>query len=113
MVARAAIGIAVDGVAGARHFQVHARKAILQGLSPKENREIPPLKYEFVTRIALEFPDAEFVLNGGIKTVADSLTLLESFDGIMLGRAPYANPWLLAELPDYQRRIRAPCLSPA
>ena len=86
--------------AGCRHFQVHARAALLSGLSPKENREIPPLRYEYVTRIKEMFPDAEFILNGGITTVEAALDLLKTADGIMLGRAPYSNPFLLAEL-DY------------
>ncbi len=84
--------------AGARHFQVHARKAILKGLSPKENREIPPLKYDYVSQIKRDFPDAEFVLNGGITTASEAAGLLEHFDGVMLGRAPYSNPWLLTEI---------------
>lgn len=83
---------------GCRHFQIHARKAILQGLSPKENREIPPLKYDFVRQIQKDFPDAEFVINGGIKTVQEVEDLLQEFPGVMLGRAPYSNPHLLAEL---------------
>ncbi|MBO6657388.1 MAG: tRNA dihydrouridine(20/20a) synthase DusA [Pseudomonadales bacterium] len=84
--------------AGCRHFQVHARKAVLSGLSPKENREIPPLKYDYVRQIQAEFPDTEFVLNGGIKTVEEVVQLLQHFPGVMLGRAPYHNPYLLAEL---------------
>ena len=84
--------------AGCRSFQVHARKAILSGLSPKDNREIPPLKYDYVRRIQLEYPDAAFVLNGGIRTVEEALSLTAGYSGIMLGRAPYANPFLLAEL---------------
>lgn len=83
---------------GCRVFIIHARKAILHGLSPKENREIPPLRYEFVVRIQQEFPDATFILNGGIKTAEHGLALLEDFPGIMLGRAPYSDPWLLTEL---------------
>lgn len=84
--------------AGCRVFIVHARKAILSGLSPKENREIPPLHYEYVTRIREHFPDTTFILNGGIRTVEESVALLKEHDGIMLGRAPYNNPYLLAEL---------------
>jgi len=84
--------------AGCRVFIVHARKAILGGLSPKENREIPPLKYDFVYRIRQAFPDCQFILNGGINDVESALSLLPKVDGLMLGRAPYANPWLLAEL---------------
>ncbi|MGV0033450.1 MAG: tRNA dihydrouridine(20/20a) synthase DusA [Candidatus Azotimanducaceae bacterium WSBS_2022_MAG_OTU7] len=84
--------------AGCRSFQIHARQAILQGLSPKENREIPPLNYDFVRQIQKDFPDAEFIINGGIKTVQEVSGLLEEFPGVMLGRAPYSNPHLLAEL---------------
>jgi tRNA-dihydrouridine synthase A len=84
--------------AGCRVFIVHARKAILGGLSPKENREIPPLKYDFVYKIREAFPDCQFILNGGINDVESALGLLPKVDGLMLGRAPYANPWLLAEL---------------
>ncbi|MFT4631682.1 MAG: tRNA-dihydrouridine synthase A [Candidatus Azotimanducaceae bacterium] len=84
--------------AGCRIFIIHARKAILGGLSPKENREIPPLKYDFVYKIRHAFPDCQFILNGGINDVESALALLPKVDGLMLGRAPYANPWLLAEL---------------
>ena len=84
--------------AGCRYFQIHARKAVLTGLSPKENREIPPLRYDYVRKIRDDFPDARFVLNGGISTVEEARTLLEEFPGVMLGRAPYSNPYLLAEL---------------
>lgn len=84
--------------AGCRQFVVHARKAVLDGLSPKENREIPPLHYEFVSRIQTMFPDATFVLNGGISTVNEVMVLLDEFPGVMLGRAPYSAPYLLAEL---------------
>ena len=83
---------------GCRNFQIHARKAILQGLSPKENREIPPLNYDFVRQIQKDLPGAEFVINGGIKTVHQVQDLLVEFPGVMLGRAPYSNPYLLAEL---------------
>ena len=84
--------------AGCRIFHIHARKAMLKGLSPKENREIPPLKYDYVNQIARQFSDAAFSLNGGIKNIGSTLALLEQFDGVMLGRAPYANPYLLNEL---------------
>jgi len=84
--------------AGCRTFIVHARNAILQGLSPKENREIPPLKYEYVYRAMGEFPEANFVLNGGLKTVDDIAAYQTQVDGLMLGRAVYANPFLLADI---------------
>ena len=84
--------------AGCRHFQIHARKAVLTGLSPKQNREIPPLRYDYIRKIRDDFPDAEFVLNGGITSVAEACALLGEFPGVMLGRAIYNNPCLLAEL---------------
>lgn len=84
--------------AGCRTFIVHARKAVLGGLSPKDNREIPPLKYSYVYDIQKAFPDAVFVLNGGMKTTADVIEQLEKVKGVMLGRAAYSNPWMLAEL---------------
>jgi tRNA-dihydrouridine synthase A len=83
--------------AGCRTFIVHARNAVLKGLSPKENREIPPLKYEYVYRLKADFPELEIVINGGISTWADITTHLAYVDGAMLGRAAYHNPWLLAD----------------
>lgn len=94
----------VDAVAtaGCRVFIVHARKAWLQGLSPKENREIPPLDYALVRRLKASRPDLAIILNGGISSIDQALSLLPDFDGVMLGRAPYAAPYLLA---DVDRRI--------
>jgi tRNA-dihydrouridine synthase A len=83
--------------AGCRTFIVHARNAVLKGLSPKENREIPPLKYDFVYRLKADFPALEIVINGGIVSWADITTHLAYVDGAMLGRAAYHNPWLLAD----------------
>lgn len=82
--------------AGCDVFIVHARNAILKGLSPKENREIPPLRYDTVYRLKQDFPDLEIVINGGIQTVADMHTHLQHVDGVMIGREAYHNPWLLA-----------------
>ena len=82
--------------AGCRVFVVHARGAWLQGLSPKENREVPPLDYSCVQRLKLDFPAAEFVLNGGITTLALARKHLDSVDGVMLGRAAYHDPFMLA-----------------
>jgi tRNA-dihydrouridine synthase A len=82
---------------GCRTFIVHARNAILKGLSPKENREVPPLKYDYVYRLKEEFPRLEIVINGGIATWADITTHLAYVDGVMLGRAAYHNPWMLAD----------------
>ena len=79
--------------AGCRTFIVHARNAILKGLSPKENREIPPLKYDYVYRLKRDFPQLEIVLNGGIA----SLDKVHPVDGVMLGRAAYHDPWVLAD----------------
>ncbi len=84
--------------AGCRVFLIHARNAILHGLSPRENRDIPPLRYDHVARIRDTLPDAEFILNGGIRTVAQTMTLLNEYEGVMLGRAPCHNPFLLATL---------------
>src|SRR3954469_23813008 len=89
--------VATVSRAGCRTFIVHARNAMLKGLSPKENREIPPLKYEYVYRLKAEFPALEFVINGGINTWAEITTHLAYVDGTMLGRAAYHSPWLLAD----------------
>jgi tRNA-dihydrouridine synthase A len=82
--------------AGCSGFIVHARSAWLDGLSPKENRDIPPLRYDIAERLKAEFPGARFVLNGGIGSLAQAETLLKTFDGVMLGRAAYRDPYLLA-----------------
>lgn len=82
--------------AGCTTFIVHARKAWLKGLSPKENREVPPLTYEHVYRLKQEFGALTIVINGGIKTLAECEQHLQQVDGVMLGREPYENPWFLA-----------------
>jgi len=82
--------------AGCRVFIVHARNAWLQGLSPKANREVPPLRYETVHRLKVDFPELVFVLNGGITTMAQIAEQLHLLDGVMLGREAYHNPWLMA-----------------
>jgi len=84
--------------AGCETFIVHARKAWLKGLSPKENREIPPLDYERVYRLKREFPELEIIINGGIRTLEECDQHLEYVDGVMLGREAYHNPYLLAEV---------------
>jgi len=89
--------VATVAAAGCRTFIVHARNAILKGLSPKENREIPPLKYDYVYRLKAELPQLEIVINGGITTWAEITQHLAYVDGVMLGRAAYHNPWLLAD----------------
>ena len=78
---------------------VHARVAILKGLTPRQNRQIPPLKYENVYQLKQEFPELEVVINGGIIDIHDSLEHLEKVDGVMLGRSPYDNPCLLYTSP--------------
>jgi tRNA-dihydrouridine synthase A len=90
--------IATVAAAGCDVFVVHARKAILKGLSPKENREIPPLKYDVVRSLRAEFPKLTFVVNGGIRTVEEVQSHLQTFDGVMIGREAYQNPYLLAQL---------------
>lgn len=82
--------------AGCDALVVHARKAWLQGLSPKENREIPPLRYEVVQRLKADFPALPVAINGGITNLKQAKTLLRDLDGVMIGRAAYQNPWLLA-----------------
>jgi tRNA-dihydrouridine synthase A len=84
--------------AGCTSFTVHARIAILEGLSPKENRDIPPLRYEVAAQLKQDFPDLEFILNGGIKTLEQCQEHLKTFDGVMLGREAYHNPYLLAHV---------------
>jgi tRNA-dihydrouridine synthase A len=84
--------------AGVEVLVVHARKAWLKGLSPKENREVPPLDYERVYRLKREFPQLVVVINGGITTVAQVQTHLAQLDGVMLGRAAYHDPYLLAQI---------------
>jgi len=83
--------------AGCEVFIVHARNAWLKGISPKENRELPPLRYETVHRLKRDFPDLTIVLNGGIKTHAQIDEHLAHVDGVMLGREAYHQPWLMAD----------------
>ena len=89
------VGTVAD--AGCRTFIVHARNAVLKGLSPKENREIPPLKYDYVYRLKRDFPQLEFVINGGITTRQQIDAQAGQVDGVMLGRAAYHDPWVLAD----------------
>ena len=84
--------------AGCGTFVVHARKAWLQGLSPKENREVPPLDYDRVFRLKTDRPQLEIVLNGGIPSIEEAAMHLGKVDGVALGRAAYQNPYLLAEV---------------
>ncbi|MCU7878385.1 MAG: tRNA dihydrouridine(20/20a) synthase DusA [Candidatus Thiodiazotropha sp. (ex Lucinoma borealis)] len=84
--------------AGCTTFIVHARNAWLQGLSPKENREIPPLSYETVHQLKRDFPHLEVIINGGITHLEMAQQQLESVDGVMIGREAYHNPWILSDV---------------
>jgi tRNA-dihydrouridine synthase A len=86
------------GAAGCRTFIVHARIALLDGLSPKENRCIPPLNYDRVTRLKAAFPELAIVLNGGVDSIETVDSLLDTFDGVMIGRRAYQDPFFLAQL---------------
>ncbi len=87
---------AVTG-AGCDALIVHARKAWLAGLSPKENRDIPPLRYDVVDRLKRDFPNQQIAINGGIKTLEETTRFLRALDGVMIGREAYHNPWILVE----------------
>ncbi len=84
--------------AGVDALIIHARKAWLNGLSPKQNREIPPLQYDWVYKLKQLFSDTEMIINGGIKTLQQCQQHLQHVDGVMLGREPYANPYMLANV---------------
>ena len=90
--------IRLVSAAGCHVFIVHARKAWLQGLSPKQNREIPPLRYDVVHQLKQDFPHLSIVINGGIKTLEDVQAQLPCVDGVMIGREAYSNPYVLAEI---------------
>ena len=83
--------------AGCETFIVHARKAWLQGLSPKENRELPPLHYETVHQLKQDFPALQIIINGGITTLEQVEENLKQVDGVMIGREAYNNPWILSQ----------------
>jgi tRNA-dihydrouridine synthase A len=97
------VGIVAES--GCRTFFVHARNAILKGLSPKENREIPPLKYDYVYRLKRDFSQLEIVINGGITTLSEIEVHLRSVDGVMIGRAAYANPWFIADAGNTRKAV--------
>jgi tRNA-dihydrouridine synthase A len=90
--------IATVAAAGCQTFIVHARKAWLSGLSPKENRDIPPLRYDVVFQLKRDFPQLEIIINGGITSLGAAESLLTQVDGVMLGREVYHNPYILAEV---------------
>ncbi|RUO62866.1 tRNA dihydrouridine(20/20a) synthase DusA [Pseudidiomarina planktonica] len=90
--------------AGCEHFTLHARKAWLKGLSPKQNREIPPLQYERVYRAKQRRPELHITLNGGVKTMAEVAQHQPFVDGVMIGREAYQNPWLLTEFDNFMQQ---------
>ncbi|PNK60077.1 tRNA dihydrouridine(20/20a) synthase DusA [Psychrobacter sp. FDAARGOS_221] len=89
--------VAASAEAGCQRFIVHARIAWLQGLSPKQNREIPPLRYDDVYRLKQEFPELDIEINGGIDSIEQIKQHLQQVDGVMIGRAAYHNPYILSE----------------
>ncbi|MYH89410.1 MAG: tRNA dihydrouridine(20/20a) synthase DusA [Gammaproteobacteria bacterium] len=90
--------IRINAEAGCEHFIIHARKAWLKGLSPKENRTIPPLKYDTVYRLKADFPHLRFTLNGGVTDLGQAGEHLGKVDGVMMGRQAYLDPWLLSDV---------------
>lgn len=90
--------VEILSVAGCRTFIVHARNAILKGLSPKDNRQIPALKYDYVYRLKREFNDCCIVINGGITSATEITDHLQFVDGVMLGRSAYHNPYVLTQI---------------
>jgi tRNA-dihydrouridine synthase A len=90
--------VAAIAEAGTDAIIVHARKAWLQGLSPKENREVPPLNYGLVHQLKQDFPDLEVIINGGIQNIEDAASQLSYVDGIMMGRSAYQTPFILADV---------------
>jgi len=90
--------VQVNKDAGCEIFIIHARKAWLKGLSPKENREVPPLNYERVYQLKKDFPELEIIINGGLADLDTAQQQLDFVDGVMLGRAAYHQPWLLSEV---------------
>lgn len=90
--------ISTVAAAGCSTFIIHARKAVLSGFSPKDNREIPPLRYDIALQLKRDFPHLQIVANGGIATVAQALEMIGPLDGVMIGREAYDNPYFLAQL---------------
>ena len=84
--------------AGINHFIIHARNGILKGLSPRQNRHIPPLKYDYVYQLKKDFPNLNITINGGIKTIDECKEHLKFIDGVMIGRAAYENPFLIKDI---------------
>ena len=90
--------VSITKESGVDVFIIHARNGILKGLSPRQNRNIPPLKYDYVYKLKQDFPELEIIINGGIKNIHDSLSHLEKVDGVMIGRAAYDNPFMLRDI---------------
>ena len=84
--------------AGINHFIIHARNGILKGLSPRQNRHVPPLKYDYVYQLKKDFPNLNITINGGIKTIDECKEHLKLVDGVMIGRAAYENPFLIKDI---------------
>ena len=84
--------------AGIKHFIIHARNGILKGLSPRQNRHVPPLKYDYVYQLKKDFPNLNITINGGIKTIDECKEHLRLVDGVMIGRAAYENPFLIKDI---------------
>ena len=99
--------------AGCKTFIVHARKAWLNGLSPKQNREIPPLDYQKVFKLKQDFPNLEIIINGGINSLKETEMMLKHVDGVMMGREAYQNPYLLAEVDQKIYHSHLPAISRA
>lgn len=83
---------------GINNFVIHARNGILKGLSPRQNRHIPPLKYDYVYKLKKDFPSLNIIINGGIKSIDETKQHLEHVDGVMIGRAAYENPFLIKDI---------------
>jgi tRNA-dihydrouridine synthase A len=90
--------IATIASVGCKTFIVHARKAWLSGLSPKQNRDVPPLRYDFVFQLKKDFPQLEIIVNGGITSLDQAEEMLKNVDGVMMGREAYHNPYILADV---------------
>jgi len=97
--------------AGCQVFVVHARKAWLKGLSPKENREIPPLQYDTVYKLKSLYPEQQFIINGGFKTLQEASQQLQHVDGVMMGREVYHNPYILAQVDELFYQDHHPLVS--
>ena len=90
--------ISIVKKSGINIFIIHARNGILKGLSPRQNRNIPPLKYDYVYKLKKDFPDLEIIINGGIKNLQQSSEHLKKVDGVMIGRSAYENPFMLKDI---------------